>query len=50
MMHHPFVITDRLWRLIAPLLPGKATDRGITAGDNCLLLEAAFWRLGTGAS
>ena len=40
MSEHRFVITDRLWQRIAPLLPGKATDRGVTAGDNRLFLEA----------
>lgn len=30
MSEHRFVITDRLWQSIAPLLPGKATDRGAT--------------------
>ncbi len=49
MIHHRFVISDRLWRRIAPLLPGKAPDRGVTAGDNCLFLEAVFWRVRTGA-
>ncbi len=49
MIHHRFVISDRLWRRIAPLLPGKAPDRGVTAGDNCLFLEAVFRRVGTGA-
>ena len=43
-----FVITDRLWRPIAPLLPGKATDR-VTARDNRLFLEAVLWKVRTGA-
>ncbi len=34
---------------IAPLLPGKATDRGFTARDNRLFLEALFRRVRTGA-
>ena len=46
---HRFVITDRLWQRIAPLLPGKATDRGVTAGDNHLFLEAVLWKVRTGA-
>ncbi len=49
MTHHHFVISDRLWQLIAPLLPGKATDRDLTARDNRLFLEVVFWRVGTGA-
>ena len=31
-----FVISDGLWQTIAPLLPGKATDRGATARDSRL--------------
>ncbi len=46
--HHRFVISDRLWQRIAPLLPGKATDRGLTVRDNRLFLEVVFWRRGTG--
>ena len=30
MSKHRFVLTDRLWHPIAPLLPGKATDRALT--------------------
>lgn len=48
-MGERFVITDRLWRPIAPLLPGKATDRGVTARDNRLFLEAVLWKVRTGA-
>ncbi len=47
MTHHRFVISDRLWQLIAPLLPGKATDRSPTALDNRPFLEAVFQRVGT---
>ena len=35
-----FVISDRTWFLIEPLLPGKASDCGVTAKDNRLFLEA----------
>ncbi len=48
MTHHHFVIRDGLWQHIAPLPPGKATDRGVTA-RNSLFLEAVFRRVGTGA-
>ena len=49
MRQHRFVLTDRLSRPIAPLLPGRATDRGVTARDNRLfpqavLTEGAHWR------
>ena len=49
MGEHRFTITDRLWQRIAPPLPGKATDRGVTARDNRLFLEAVFQKVGTGA-
>ena len=44
-----FVITDRVWERVAPLLPGKATDCGVTAADNRLFLEAVMWRVRTGS-
>ena len=44
-----FVISDRIWAKIAPLLPGKASDRGVTAKDNRLFLEAVLWRVRAGA-
>ena len=43
-----FVLSDRTWSLIAPLLPGKASDRGVTARDNRLFLEAVLWRVRVG--
>lgn len=48
MRRERFVLTDDQWRLIAPLLPGKASDRGVTAKDNRLFLEAVLWRVRTG--
>ena len=36
-------------RRLEPHLPGKARDRGVTAKDNRLFLEAVFWRVGTGS-
>ena len=42
MSEHRFVTTDQLWQSIAPLLPGNATDRGVTARDNRLFLEAVL--------
>ncbi len=44
-----FVVTDRLWIKLEPLLPGKASDAGVTAKDNRLFLEAVFWRVRTGS-
>ena len=40
-----FVLSDPVWARLAPLLPGKASDSGVTAGDNRLFLEAVFWRV-----
>ena len=44
-----FVITDRSWSLIEPLLPGTTRDRGVTAKDNRLFLEAVLWKVRVGA-
>ena len=44
-----FVISDDVWERIAPHLPGKASDVGVTAGDNRLFLEAVLWRVRTGS-
>jgi transposase len=43
-----FVIDDAVWEKIAGLLPGKTSDRGVTARDNRLFLEAVLWRIRTG--
>jgi len=42
MSEHRLVIKNRFCRLIAPLLPGEATDRGVTARDNGLFLQAVL--------
>jgi len=44
-----FVVSDRLWVKLAPQLPGKASDSGVTAKDTRLFLEAVFWRVRTGS-
>jgi len=49
MIEHRFVVTDEVWLRLAPLLPGKATDKGVTARDNRLFLEAVLWRVRTGS-
>lgn len=41
-------ITDRQWETIAPLLPGKMTDCGVTAKDNRLFVNAVVWLMRTG--
>ena len=43
-----FVVSDAVWEKVASLLPGKASDRGVTAKDNRLFLEAVLWRVRTG--
>lgn len=49
MIEQRFVVTDRLWEKLEPLLPGKPTDSGVTAKDNRLFLEAVLWRVRTGS-
>lgn len=44
-----FVLSDRVWWLIEPLLPGTSRSRGVTAKDNRLFLEAVLWRVRVGA-
>ena len=43
------VISDELRKRIAPLLAGKATDRGVTERDNRLFLEALLRTVRTGS-
>jgi transposase len=43
-----FAVNDETWAKVAALLPGKASDRGVTARDNRLFLEAVLWRVRTG--
>jgi transposase len=40
-----FVINDRSWSLIEPLVPGTERDSGVTAKDTGLFLEAVFKRI-----
>ena len=37
------VLEDHQWVRIEPHLPGKASDRGVTAKDNRLFVEAVLW-------
>jgi putative transposase len=41
-------LTQTQWERIEQLLPGKAEDRGVTAKDNRLFVEAVLWILRTG--
>jgi transposase len=43
------VLNDGVWEKIAPFLPGKFGDRGVTASDNRRFLEAVLWRVRTGS-
>ena len=49
MRQERFVLTDRIWAMIEPLLPGTSRSRGVTAKDNRLFLEAVLWRVRVGA-
>ena len=42
------VVSDIVWEKIEALLPGKKSDRGVTAKDNRLFLEAVLWRVRAG--
>ena len=44
-----FILRDDQWERVKHLLPGKETDRGVTAKDNRLFLEAVLWIARTGA-
>ena len=37
------VLSDAQWDRIKDLVPGKATDRGVTGRDNRLFVEAVLW-------
>jgi putative transposase len=43
------LLNDGQWAKLEPLLAGKACDRGVTAKDNRLFLEAVLWIMRTGA-
>lgn len=44
-----YEVTDTQWDVVAPLMPGKASDCGVTATDNRLFFNAVIWILRTGA-
>jgi transposase len=48
MREERFVISDRSWAVIEPLVPGTVRDRGVTAKDTRLFLEAVLWRVRVG--
>ena len=43
------LLRDDQWERIKGLLPGKATDCGVTAKDNRLFIEAVLWIARTGS-
>ncbi len=43
------VLTDAMWARIELMLPGKATDPGVTAAVGRQFLEAVLWRIHTGS-
>jgi transposase len=43
------VLRDDQWERIEPLLPGKASDCGVTGKDNRQFIEAVLWICRTGA-
>lgn len=43
------LLSERHWKQIEPLLPGKSSDRGRTGYDNRATLEGILWIMRTGA-
>lgn len=43
------LLRDDQWERIKDILPGKASDRGVTAKDNRLFVEAVLWIARTGS-
>lgn len=48
-IHRRHGISDRVWELLEPPLPGGPGKKGRPATDNRLFLNAVFWNLRTGA-
>lgn len=44
------LLTDAQWARLAPLLPGQAHTRGVTAANTRLFVEAVLWRMRCGVS
>ncbi len=47
--HRRHDISDKVWNLLRPHLPGKKGSVGRPAADNRLFINAVFWILRTGA-
>lgn len=41
-------LTDDQWQLIEALIPGKASDRGVTGKNNRLFVDTVLWIARTG--
>lgn len=48
-MYHRHDITDRVWKILEKLLPGRRGQHGGIAKDNRKFINAVFWILRTGA-
>jgi len=48
MRRERFVISDRSWTIIEPLVPGTSRDSGVTAKDTRLFLEGVLWKVRVG--
>ena len=49
MAYHRHDISDKMWEVIAPHLPGRKGQWGGIAHDNRLFINAVFWILRTGS-
>ena len=47
--HRRHDISDRVWNILAPLLPGRKGSLGRPAQDNRRFINAVFWIIRTGA-
>ena len=47
--HRRHDISDKIWKVLEPLLPGQEGQWGGIARDNRLFINAVFWILRTGA-
>lgn len=49
MLSDRFVVSDKSWKIIEPLVPGTNRTRGVTAKDTRLFLEAVLWKVRVGS-
>lgn len=48
-MEKRLILNDAQWMKIEPLCSGKSSDRGQTAADNRMFIEAVLWIVRTGS-